>query len=324
MPKAILIREYGDSSVLRLEDIDVAPPDEDELRIKQTAIGVHYHDIYVRTGLYKTLSLPGIPGVEATGTVEAVGSKVTDFRSGDRIGYITSGYGAYASHRLLKAKLAIKLPDFISDEMVATNFTRALTVQMLVKNVAKLKSSQSILITAASGGVGRLLCQYANSLGVFVIGSVSTPEKGSLAKSYGANHSLIYDQKDFVSQVMDLTQGKGVDIAYDSVGATTFSTSLKALSKCGHLINFGQSSGPVEPLYMPTLAEKSLTVSRPIIFHYICNPKIYREMAESVFETFKSHNLILPKTEPYTLENVSKAHRVLESRQGGGSLFLRP
>ena len=324
MPKAIIVREYGGSKVLALEEVYVGNPEGRQLRVRQTAIGVHYHDIYVRTGLYKTLNLPGIPGVEATGEVEAIGPDVTEFTIGDRIVYLTSSYGAYATHRLLDQNFALKLPRFFSGELIATNFSRALTVHMLIKHVTNINSGHTILVTAATGGVGRLLSQWANSLGVCVIGSVSTSEKTALAKSYGCKYCLIYDQKDFMSQVKDITDGGGVDAVYDSVGADTFDISLDALTKCGHMVNFGQSSGPVPPVLMSRLAEKSITVTRPIIFHYIENPDVYRKMASSVFSYLQNGKLILPNFEPLNLENASKAHDILESRRGGGSIYLVP
>ncbi len=324
MPKAIIVREYGGSKVLALEEVYVGNPEGRQLRVRQTAIGVHYHDIYVRTGLYKTLNLPGIPGVEATGEVEAIGPDVTGFAIGDRIVYLTSSYGAYATHRLLDQNLALKLPRFVSDELIATNFSRALTVHMLIKHVTNINSGHTILVTAATGGVGRLLSQWANSLGVCVIGSVSTPEKAALAQSYGCKYCLIYEQKDFMSQVKDITDGRGVDTVYDSVGADTFDISLDVLTKCGHMVNFGQSSGPVHPVLMSRLAEKSITVTRPIIFHYIENPDVYRKMASSVFSYLRNGKLVLPNFEPLNLENASKAHDILESRRGGGSIYLVP
>ena len=324
MQNAIVIREHGNSTVLKLEKINVGSPGTGELFIRHTAIGVHFHDIYVRSGLYKTLNLPGIPGVEAVGIVEKTGKGVSDFRTGDKIGYITSAYGAYASHRLLDQSLAIKLPFYLSDDVIATNFMRAMTVQMLIEHVAKLSPDQTILVTAATGGVGRLLCQWASSLGVTVIGSVSTPEKAILAKSYGCKYALLYRQIDFMPQIMDITNQNGVDIVYDSVGSDTFEVSLDTLKSCGHLVNFGQSSGPVDPLLMSTLAKKSLTVSRPIIFHYIAKPELYEKMAHSVFDAFYRKIIIAPDLESYSLTDASVAHDILESRRGGGSLLLKP
>ena len=219
MPKAIVLHEYGDAEVLRLAEVQVGAPGPGEILIRQTAIGVHFHDIYVRSGLYKTLDLPGTPGLEAAGVVEAVGPGAAAFKIGDRIVYVTSGYGAYATHRVLPGERAVKIPDTLSDALVATNFSRLLTVQMLIDKVTALRPEHTILVTAASGGVGRLLCQAARAAGARVIGSASTPEKAARAKDYGCAHALTYDQDDFAEEIRDLTQGNGVDIVYDSVGA---------------------------------------------------------------------------------------------------------
>ena len=324
LAKAIVLKEYGKSDVLKLEDIKVLKPQENEISIKQTAIGVHFHDVYVRSGLYKTLSLPGIPGLEAAGIVEEVGKKVTNFKPGDKVGYITKNYGAYTSHRNLDHKIAIKIPKNLSAELIATNFSRAITVQMLMEEVTNVKANDIILITAVTGGVGKIFSQWAKSIGALVIGSVSSKEKALLAKSYGCDYALIYDQPDFISQIMDITDGKGVDKVFDSVGKDTFENSIKSIRICGHLVNFGQSSGPVEPLLMSTLASKSLTVSRPILFDYISNSTIYKKMTDSVFNAFENNKIIIPKLRSYKLEDANLAHDLLESRQGGGSIFLTP
>ena len=324
MAKAIVLKEYGKSEVLKLEDIKVQKPQENEISIKQTAIGVHFHDVYVRSGLYKTLSLPGIPGLEAAGIVEEVGKKVTNFKPGDKVGYITKNYGAYTSHRNLDHKIAIKIPKNISAELIATNFSRAITVQMLMEEVTNVKANDIILITAVTGGVGKIFSQWAKSIGALVIGSVSSKEKALLAKSYGCDYTLIYDQPDFISQIMDITDGKGVDKVFDSVGKDTFENSIKSIRICGHLVNFGQSSGPVEPLLMSTLASKSLTVSRPILFDYISNSIVYKKMTDSVFNAFENNKIIIPKLRSFKLEDANLAHDMLESRQGGGSIFLTP
>ncbi len=324
MSKAIVLRNHGKSNVLKLEDVIVEKPKDNELLIKQTAIGVHFHDIYVRSGLYKTLELPGIPGLEAAGIVEDVGKNNINFNIGDRIGYITRYYGAYASHRVIDSKLVIKIPDYISDEVIATNFSRAITVQMLIEQVTQVKPSDTILITAATGGVGRLFSQWAKSKGACVIGSVGSDAKISLAHSFGCDYVFTYNQKDFVTQIMDITEGDGVNKVFDSVGKDTFENSLKSISACGHLINFGQSSGPVEPVSMSTLAGKSLTISRPILFDYISNSNLYEKMADSVFRAFQNNQIKIPKLEPYKLKDAPLAHDVLESRRGGGSVFLTP
>ena len=324
MPKAIVVHEYGRSDVLRLQAITLKRPKAMEIMARQTAIGVHFHDIYVRSGLYKTLNLPGIPGLEAAGIVEAVGPGPSIFETGDRVIYVTSEYGAYASHRILPQELAVKLPEGVSDAAAAANFSRLLTVQMLMKNVAPPKPSQTILVTAASGGVGRLLCQYAKAVGAHVIGTVGSAAKSDTAKSYGCDYTFTYDQSDFFSSVNDITTGKGVDIVFDSVGNDTFESCLSSLAHCGYLINFGQSSGPVRPVLMSTLAEKSLSISRPILFHYFGNRKNYENMAAAVFKAFEDEIIKVSEFLPFDLENASNAHDTLESRKGGGSIYLVP
>ena len=324
MAKAVVLREYGKSNVLQLEDIVIKKPQTNELLIKQTAIGVHFHDIYVRSGLYKTLELPGIPGLEAVGIIEEIGAGIDDFRKGDKVGYITKNYGAYSSHRILDKNLAVKIPDFLSDEIIATNFSRAITVQMLIDQVTKLNTSDTVLITAATGGVGRIFSQWAKSKGAIVIGTVGSNEKISMAKSYGCDHTLTYNQKDFTKKIMQITNGKGVDKIFDSVGKDTFENSLRCIKVCGHLINFGQSSGPIDPISMSILASKSLTISRPILFDYISNSALYKKMANSVFQAFKDNKIILPKFQYFKLKDANLAHNMLESRSGGGSVYLKP
>ena len=212
MPEAIVQRTYGQSDVLNIEKITVNDPADDEILIKQTAIGIHFHDIYVRTGLYKTLNLPGIPGVEASGIIEKLGKSVNNLKVGDRVVYVTGSYGAYSSHRVINHKIVAKIPDELDDATMATNFSRALTVNMLTEQVFNLKDKKIILVTAAAGGVGRLLCQFANSVGAFVVGGVSSEEKAVLAKSYGCHYSLTYNQDDFMDRVSSITNGLGFDI----------------------------------------------------------------------------------------------------------------
>ena len=323
MGKAIVLRKYGNSDQLKLEDVEIKKPSDDELLLRQTAIAVHFHDIYVRTGLYKTLSLPGIPGLEAVGVVEEIGKGVSDFSPGDRVGYIDRNYGAYSTHKVVDKKLCFKVPNFISDEIIATNFSRAITVQMLMEMVTQVRASDTILITAVTGGVGKIFVQWAKSLGVQVIGTVGSKEKLVLGKSFGCDYTLTYDQPNFLDEIFDITNGKGVDKVFDSVGKDTFENSLKSVSKCGHIINFGQSSGPIDPLQMSLLATKSLTISRPIIFDYISERETFIKMAQSVFNAFKNGNIKTPTFTPYNLNDAYLAHDMLESRKGGGSVFLK-
>lgn len=324
MPHAIVLNEYGASDRLRLEAQDLAAPAEGEMRIRQTAIGVNYHDVYVRSGLYKTLALPGVPGCEAIGVVEAVGPGVSGIEAGARVAYVTGAYGAYASHRNLAADLAVPVPEGAEDTVVASNLLRAMTVEMLVGPVAAVSEGMTVLVHAAAGGVGRMLCQALAGLGAEVIGTVGSEEKAQIARENGCAHTILYREVDFTKAVADITQGSGVHVVYDSVGADTFAGSIETLAFCGHLVNFGQSSGPIDPVAMATLATKSLTVSRPILFHYLRDPSQYRAMADSALAKLAAGQLRTPDPMPIPLAEASRAHDILESQTGGGALVLIP
>lgn len=319
------MRSYGDADVLKLEDAALPLLGEHELHIRQTAIGVNFHDIYVRSGMYETLVPPGVLGCEAAGVVEAVGSSVKDFKSGDRVAYVTGPpYGAYASERMLPANAAIHLPDGISDELAAANLLRALTVEMLTRQVAQVQPGMTVLVHAAAGGVGRLLCRMASHIGATVIGTVGSPEKAKIAKEMGCTYTILYRDVDFADAVMEITQGSGVEIVYDSIGADTFDRSLAVLSMCGHMVNFGQSSGNSNPVAMSRLAQKSLTVSRPILFHYLANPTTYQAMAAQVFKDFENGVLdaVFPQT--FALADAGAAHDLLASRTATKPIILVP
>ena len=324
MPEAIMQRTYGKSNVLNIEKIYVNDPVDDEILIKQTAIGIHFHDVYVRTGLYKTLNLPGIPGIEAAGVVEKKGRNVNNLNIGDRVVYITGSYGAYASHRVINHNIVAKIPNELDDATMATNFSRALTVNMLTEQVFNLKDKTTVLVTAAAGGVGRLLCQYLNSLGKIVIGTVGSEEKIKVAKSWGCKEAFIYNDKKICEYSKDITKGIGFDLVYDSVGFDTFEQSFDLASNCGYLINFGQSSGPIPAMEMSKLAQKSLSISRPILFHYTNQRNLFENMSKSVFNQFINNVYSFEKKICFDLKDVSQAHDLLESRTGGGSLYLKP
>jgi NADPH2:quinone reductase len=322
--RAILLREHGDPDTLRVEPIDLAPPGPGMLRVRQTAIGINFHDIYVRTGLYRTLPLPGIPGVEATGIVEEVGEGVKGWRPGDRLGYVSSAYGGYASHRNLPAAIALPLPDDISDALAAATMVRGLTVEMLIGAVHRLTVGETILIHAAAGGVGRLLVEAAAQRGARVIGTVGSEAKAAIARKAGAHETIFYREEDFVARVRASTEGDGVDAVYDSVGIDTISGSFSALKPCGHLIIFGQSSGPCPPIEVAALAAKSLTVSRPILFDYLRDSGQARAMAQRLFASLHDGGMTPPEVTSMPLEKAPDAHRLLESREAHGSVVLTP
>ena len=324
MTKAIVLRAHGGVDQLVLDSVTLPPPAPGELRVRQTAMGVNFHDIYVRTGLYKTLNLPGIPGIDGIGVVDEIGQGVAGFKKGDRIGYVTMQYGAYATHRNLPAALAIPLPDRMEDRLAATVLLKALTVEMLINRVHHLQAGQTLLVQAAAGGVGRLLVQWAKARGAIVYGTAGSAEKIKIAYAAGCDAVIAYRDVNFVDAIMDLTKGQGVDVAYDAVGRDTFDGSLQCLARFGRLINFGQSSGPVPPFEVSRLARGSHTVARPIIFHYLDAPALRTEMARNVFEAFERGWMQASVGTAFALEDVGAAHAALEARSDQGPFILIP
>ncbi|MHB1207923.1 MAG: quinone oxidoreductase family protein, partial [Rhodospirillaceae bacterium] len=266
MAQAIVLKNYGGPEELRVENVEVGAPGAGEVRLRQTVIGINFHDAYVRSGLYKTLALPGIPGIEAAGVVEAVGDGVANVRAGDRVAYVTEAYGAYASHRLIAVHRLIRLPDDIDDRSAGAMMVKGLTVQMLLTKLRPLQPGDTCLIHAAAGGVGQMLSQWAHHLGATVIGTVGSDAKAKLAAKNGCGHVIVYTREDFAPRVAEITGGKGVAVVYDSVGLDTFEGSLSVLASRGCLVNFGQSSGPIPPFAPSRLAAKSNALWRPILF----------------------------------------------------------
>jgi NADPH2:quinone reductase len=322
--RAILLDEYGAADRLRLEPVDLSDPGPGEIRLRQTAIGVNYHDIYVRSGLYRTLPLPGIPGIEAVGIIEALGAGVEGLLVGERVGYVTGQYGAYAEVRNLPAGLALKLPDSMSDAQAAASLMKSLTACMLLRKVHRVSAGDTILVHAAAGGMGQLLCRWAAGLGTNVIGTVGSPGKAAVARASGAREIILYREQDVAVRINELTNGAGVDAVYDAIGADTVAASLRSLAFCGHLVNYGQASGPVPPIALSELASRSLTVSRPIIFHYLRTQGLLDEMAGETFAAFEKG--LLRPIEPVTfpLDQVGEAHLMLERAQSPGGIVLLP
>ena len=324
MATAMIMHEAGGPQVLRPETVTVGEPGPGQVRLKQTAIGVNFHDIYVRSGLYQTLTLPGIPGLEAAGVVEAVGEGVTAFAAGDRVAYTSGNYGAYADQRLIDAGRLVRLPDDIDDVLVAGMMVRGLTARILLTDVFPVREGSVILVQAAAGGVGQLLCQWARHLGATVIGTVGSQEKAERARRHGCHHVILYREQNVVDTVKQLTDGRGVDVAYDSVGKDTFYDSLACLAPRGHLVNFGQSSGPVEPLAMPRLAAGSFTVVRPMLGHYTADPADRDAAADAFFQALRDGILTPDDPVRYALQNVGQAHDDMEARRTHGAVVLMP
>ncbi len=324
MADAIVLRETGGPEVLRLETVEIGPPGPNEARVRQTAIGVNFHDCYVRSGLYRTLPLPGVPGLEAAGVVTAVGAAVAALAVGDRVAYFTAGYGAYASERLIDADTLVKLPEGVADRTAAATLVKGLTARMLLFDVCAVGPGDTILVQAAAGGVGLLLCQWARKLGARVIGTAGGPDKAALARAAGCDDVILYREEDFVARVRALTDGRGVDIAYDSVGGDTFSGSLDCLADRGHLVNFGQSSGPVAPFEISRLSRGSYSLTRPMLFHYTAGRERLLAMSNALFAAFEDGTLATPDPTVFPLAEAAAAHAALEARRTTGSVILEP
>jgi NADPH:quinone reductase len=324
MARAIMMRTPGGPEVLQAEQVTVGEPGAGEVRVRQSAVGVNFHDIYVRSGLYQTLSLPGVPGIEAVGVVVAAAPDVKHVKIGDRVGYVTPAYGAYADERLVSAELLIRLPDSVDDRTAASMLVRGLTAQTLLYQVHKIEPGHIVLVHAAAGGVGRLLCQWAHRLGASVIGTVGSEEKARIARDNGCDHVILYRNENFVDRVQAITKGRGVDAAYDAVGKDTFLGSLDSLARRGHLVNYGQASGPVEPISMSLLARKSSTISRPILFHYLDERSRREVMTESLFQALREGVITPGAYHEYRLEDAGQAQRDMEERKTAGAVVLIP
>ncbi|GGE03616.1 NADPH2:quinone reductase [Gemmobacter megaterium] len=322
--QAIVLDTFGGPQVLRLCETPRPAPGAGEVLVRHTAIGVNFHDCYVRSGLYRTLPLPGIPGIEATGVVEALGSGVAGLAVGQRVGWVSGRYGGYATHRVMPAAEAIRLPDSLDDADLAATLMKALTVSVLVSRAHVVQPGQTVLVHAAAGGVGQLLCNWCRHLGATVIGTVGTRAKAAVAEAAGAHHIILYREEDFVARVQQITGGAGVAAVYDAVGKDTFAGSLASLAFEGTLVNYGQASGPVAALTPADLAVRSLTLVRPIVFHYLRDADRLADLSSRVFDAFAAGVIrpIAPLRLP--LAEAAAAHEVLESQRSPGGVVLLP
>ena len=324
MVHAIRIHEYGGPEVLRWEEVQVGEPGPGHVRIRQTAVGLNYIDTYHRSGIYKLPQLPAIIGTEGAGVVEAVGPDVTTLKVGDRVGY-AGPIGAYAESRLILADRLIPLPSWIGDEQAAAMLLQGMTAQFLLRSTYAVQPGDTILVQAAAGGVGQILCQWAKHLGATVIGTVSSDEKAELARANGCDHPIVYTRENFVTRVKDLTDGQGVPVVYDGVGKTTFMDSLDCLRPRGFMVLFGAASGPVPPLDLQLLAAKgSLYVTRPTLFSYVAKRDDLMDSAADLFEVVHSGGVTINVGQTFALRDAAEAHRALESRATTGSTVLLP
>jgi NADPH:quinone reductase len=321
--KAIRIQQHGGPEELKIEEVPVPVPGEEQALVRLEAIGVNFIDVYHRTGLYK-IAPPFTPGMEGAGVVEAVGKNVKDVRPGDRVAYAMA-IGSYAEKALVPAWQLVKLPNGVDSRLGAAVMLQGMTAHYLTQTTYPVKSGDSILLHAAAGGVGLLVIQMAKKKGARVIGTVSTEEKAKLAREAGVDEIIFYTQKDFEAEIKRLTQGKGVQVVYDSVGKSTFEKSLNCLVPRGMLVLFGQSSGPVPPFDPGLLASKgSLFLTRPSLAHYATTRQELLFRAGEVLDWVASGVLKVRMEKTFPLAHATDAHRQLEGRLTTGKVLLVP
>jgi len=307
--------------VLRWAPVEVGAPGPGQVRLRQHAVGLNFIDVYHRTGLYPQ-PLPFIPGVEAAGVVEAIGDGVTSVRPGDRVAY-AGPIGAYAEVRLIEADRLVILPDGIGSDEAAAMMLQGMTARMLLRSVYPVAAGDTILVHAAAGGVGLILCQWAKALGATVIGTVSSDAKAELARAHGCHHPIVYTRQDFVAEIGRITDGAKLPVVYDSVGRDTFMQSLDCLRPRGLMVSFGNASGPVDPFVPNLLAQKgSLFLTRPTLFSYIASRAELEASAAELFTVVGSGKVRIEVKQRFPLADAAEAHRALEARATVGSTIL--
>ncbi len=324
MTKAICLHEYGDAENMKWEDVTVGVPGEVEVRIKHTAVGLNYIDVYQRTGLYDIGALPTTLGMEAAGIIEEAGKEVRGFSVGDRVAYAMS-LGSYSEARIMTTDRLVKLPGDIDDQTAAAMMLQGMTAQYLLKSSYTVKAGDVVLIMAAAGGVGQIISQWAKHLGASVIGCVGSPEKAEAAKAAGCDHTILYGSEDVATRVHDITNGEGVPVSYDSIGQATLQASLDSLAPTGTLVSYGNASGPITNFNPGTLAAKgSLYMQRPTLATYTRNRQLLDAVAHDLFSVVNSGTVNINVGQTYPLSETPQAHRDLEDRKTTGSTVLIP
>ena len=324
MTKAIRFHQTGGPEVLTLDDVDVGEPSGSQVLVRHTAIGLNYIDTYHRSGLYP-LPLPSMIGMEAAGVVLETGPEVSGIKSGDRIAYACPPPGSYCEERLIDSDKIVVIPSGVTDEVAAAMMLKGLTAQYLIRQIYKISSKDTILIHAAAGGVGLIVCQWAKALGATVIGTVSTDEKAVLAKSNGCDHAILYTKEDFSARVLDITNGAKLPVVFDSIGNDTFEKSLDCLRPLGTMVSFGQASGPIPPVDLGVFAQKgSLFFTRPTLFNYADTAGNLRAMSDDLFKIVASGKVNIQIDQKFDLSEARAAHEALEARQTTASTILVP
>ncbi len=325
MVAAVRVHKHGGPEVLTYEQVEIGAPGPGQIKLKQHACGVNYIDTYFRMGMYPSpVGLPFTSGNEGAGEVIAVGEGVKDLKVGDRVGYVVA-LGGYAEERLMPADRAVKLPDAIGYEQAAAMMLKGMTAQYLLRRVYKVEKGSTILVHAAAGGVGVILCQWANALGATVIGTVGSDEKAKIAKASGAHHTILYRTEDFPARVKEITGGKLCDVVYDGIGQATFPASLDCLRPLGMFASFGSASGPIKAFDINILQHKgSLFATRPTLNNYVAKRDDLVATAGDLFDVVASGKVRIPVNQKYPLKEAAQAHRDLEARETTGSTILVP
>ena len=324
MTKAIRIHEHGGPEVLKYEDVDLGDVGPGEVRLRHSAIGLNFIDVYQRTGLYPLGDLPKTLGMEAAGVIEEVGSDVEDFKAGDRVAY-AMGLGSYSEERIWSTDRLVKLPDSIEDQTAAAMMLQGMTAYYLINRTYQVKAGDTILFYAAAGGVGLIACQWAKHLGATVIGCVGSEEKAELAKAHGCDHPILYRDENVPGRVKEITGGEGVPVVYDSIGKNSFDDSLDCLSPFGLMVSFGNASGPVDPFNIAALGPKgSLHITRQTLATHTATRALIDECAGALFDMVEGGHVKININQTYPLAETEQAHRDLQARKTTGSTVLLP
>jgi NADPH2:quinone reductase len=324
MVSAVRVHQLGGPDVLKYEEIDLPEPGPGQVRYKTTAVGVNFIDTYFRTGLYPAPSLPFTVGNESAGVVTAVGKGVKGLKKGDRVAAVFL-LGSYATERVLPAERIVKIPKSIDDKTAAAMMLKGMTAQYLLRRCYKVKKGDNILVHAAAGGVGLILCQWAKYLGANVIGTVGSKEKAELARKNGAKHLILYNEENFVDRVKEITKGKKCAVVYDGVGKTTFMGSLDCLQPLGLMVSYGNASGAVEPFNPGILQQKgSLYLTRPTLNTYTASAKDLQGTAKDLISVISKKKVKIEVNQTYALQDAAQAHRDLEGRKTTGQIVLLP
>ncbi|MSO53528.1 MAG: quinone oxidoreductase [Rhodospirillales bacterium] len=325
MTKAIIIHSTGGPEVMKWETVDVGRPAKGQVRIRQTAVGLNYIDVYYRSGFYPITKFPSSIGLEAAGVIEEIGPGVKGLKVGMRVAYCSRPNGAYAETRLYDAASVVPLPKSITDKTAAAMMLKGLTAEYLLRRTYKVGKGDTILVHAAAGGVGLILCQWGKHLGATVIGTVGSDAKAKVAKANGCHHPIVYTRENFRERVREITGGEGCDVVYDSVGKTTFAESLGCLRRRGMMVTFGNASGPVLPISPLLLSQHgSLFLTRPSLGDYVATRRELLTAAEALFDVVKKKKVKIHVNQTYPLRDAAQAHADLAARKTTGSTVLIP